>query len=270
MSYILDALRKAERERTLGQAPTLDTHYAVVSTPRQGVPRWLLVAGAGLAVVLAAALFFGLRSPPETEIAEDAEPIPDVAVVTDVEPAPASLAPPPPPPPSVETVTVQTAEGPLQAEIPIAPAEPPLPASADEPVEPTALVAPPESAAPAAEPGPPLQELPAGEPPEEAIGPDTPEAPASDDPDAIVPRSRAKLDIPSYEGLPESVRGGMAALSMNAHVFSSTPGRGFVMMNGRKYREGDVLSEGPEVVEILPEGVVLRFRGTDFLFPVPR
>lgn len=248
MSYILDALRKAERERSLGQAPTLDTHYVVAAASSSRLPPWLLGGGGALAVVLVFALVMGLRSEPEI-VAEEEEVIPELAVVEPTAPAPEPAAPAPPPP-AVATVTVQTAEGPLQAEIPAIPPAPPPPDAFET-----------ESA----EAEPPLAELPAGEPPEEAIGPDTPEEPA-----AFVPRGRARLDIPSYDGLPDSVRGSMPQLSMNAHVFSSVPGRGFVMVNNKKYREGDVLAEGPEVVEILPEGVVLRYRATDFLLPVPR
>jgi hypothetical protein len=38
-----------------------------------------------------------------------------------------------------------------------------------------------------------------------------------------------------------------------------------VFINGRKYREGERLTEGPEVVAVEPNGVVLSQQGQRFL-----
>ncbi|MCG8071435.1 MAG: general secretion pathway protein GspB [Candidatus Thiodiazotropha endolucinida] len=35
-----------------------------------------------------------------------------------------------------------------------------------------------------------------------------------------------------------------------------------------KYREGDYLAEGPLLIEILPEGVVMEHMGERFIFPL--
>ncbi len=54
-------------------------------------------------------------------------------------------------------------------------------------------------------------------------------------------------------------------LTLEFHVFSSTPAQRLVHINSLSYREGDILPEGPRVISITAEGVILDFRGQDFL-----
>ena len=56
-------------------------------------------------------------------------------------------------------------------------------------------------------------------------------------------------------------------LHLDIHVFSSDPADRFVFVNMTKLREGSALAEGPVVVEITPQGVVLRHEGQLFLLP---
>jgi general secretion pathway protein B len=56
-------------------------------------------------------------------------------------------------------------------------------------------------------------------------------------------------------------------LHLDIHVFSPRPDDRFVFVNMSKLREGSTLTEGPVVVEITPEGVVLRHEGQLFLLP---
>ncbi|MEW8283151.1 MAG: general secretion pathway protein GspB [Candidatus Thiodiazotropha taylori] len=41
-----------------------------------------------------------------------------------------------------------------------------------------------------------------------------------------------------------------------------------MLVNMEKYREGDYLAEGPLLIEILPEGVVMEHMGERFIFPL--
>jgi general secretion pathway protein B len=52
---------------------------------------------------------------------------------------------------------------------------------------------------------------------------------------------------------------------VDAHFYTTVPGRSFVMVNLRKYKPGERLVEGPQVVEIVSEGAVLSFQGQEFL-----
>jgi general secretion pathway protein B len=56
-------------------------------------------------------------------------------------------------------------------------------------------------------------------------------------------------------------------LHLDIHVFSELRDDRFVFVNMSKYKEHSNLDEGPEVVEITPEGVVLNHRGMTFLLP---
>ena len=56
-------------------------------------------------------------------------------------------------------------------------------------------------------------------------------------------------------------------LHLDIHVYSDDPGERFVFINMAKHREQSKLEEGPVVVEIRPDGVVLEHQGTTFLLP---
>jgi general secretion pathway protein B len=56
-------------------------------------------------------------------------------------------------------------------------------------------------------------------------------------------------------------------LHLDIHVFSEMPTDRFVFINMTKLREGSRMSEGPAVLEITPDGVILRHLGKTFLMP---
>jgi general secretion pathway protein B len=56
-------------------------------------------------------------------------------------------------------------------------------------------------------------------------------------------------------------------LHLDIHVFSPDPGDRFAFINMSKLREGATLSEGPVVIEITSDGVVLQHEGQMFLLP---
>jgi len=56
-------------------------------------------------------------------------------------------------------------------------------------------------------------------------------------------------------------------MHLDIHVYSSDPKDRFVFVNMSKYKERATLDEGPVVMEITPDGVILEFRGTGFLLP---
>jgi len=43
-----------------------------------------------------------------------------------------------------------------------------------------------------------------------------------------------------------------------------------VMINGKRYREGDTLAEGPRLIAIVPEGMVLDWQGQQVLYAIAR
>jgi general secretion pathway protein B len=56
-------------------------------------------------------------------------------------------------------------------------------------------------------------------------------------------------------------------LHLDIHVYSDDPAERFVFINMAKHREQSKLEEGPVVVEITPDGVILEHQGTTFLLP---
>ena len=91
MSYILEALRKADQERSAGSVPDLEAVHET-SSPTSGSSRWIWVLGVILAVnaLVLAVLLYDRRDEP--------------APVVEVSPPPEKQAvrePPPPPPAEV-------------------------------------------------------------------------------------------------------------------------------------------------------------------------
>lgn len=74
----------------------------------------------------------------------------------------------------------------------------------------------------------------------------------------------------SIADLPADIRGRLPPIELNGHLYSSIPGRSFVLVNGRRYREGERLREGPAVESIDEAGAVLNHRGERFRVAAPR
>lgn len=93
----------------------------------------------------------------------------------------------------------------------------------------------------------------------------TPAAPPPQTAPVIAQNSSA--DLPAYDSLPADFRQSLPALHLDVHGYAAKPGERFVVINLQRYRIGDSLPEGVQVVDIVPQGVVLEFHGTRFLLP---
>jgi len=56
-------------------------------------------------------------------------------------------------------------------------------------------------------------------------------------------------------------------LHIDIHVYAEDPAERFVFINMKKHREKSQLDEGPVVVEITTDGVILKHQGSTFLLP---
>jgi general secretion pathway protein B len=72
---------------------------------------------------------------------------------------------------------------------------------------------------------------------------------------------------PSFQEVRASGSSNLPELHLDIHVYSPKPEDRFVFINMVKLREGSELTEGPQVSEITPEGVVLEHQGQLFLLP---
>ncbi|MDX1509575.1 MAG: general secretion pathway protein GspB, partial [Woeseiaceae bacterium] len=56
-------------------------------------------------------------------------------------------------------------------------------------------------------------------------------------------------------------------LHVDIHVYSPVPRERFVFINMAKYRENEVIREGPTITRIEADGVVLQYQGVSFILP---
>ncbi|MGQ0501985.1 MAG: general secretion pathway protein GspB [Panacagrimonas sp.] len=261
MSYILDALRKAERDRNVGRVPTLADVTQMDSEPSPPArSRRVLVFGAVVVVVLAviAAYFVFDRShePPAGDAAEvNAAPADDTTTeapavpeeepdMGDAETSPA-LDPESDPSSLDELMDTEAEPGP----------------DTDMDTEPEAdegAASEPQMAEPEEEE---FFEV-TDEPPSAAVGAASP---------ATATPAPAVMDrVTPLREMPADYRSAFPVLRVDVHVHDADAARRWVLINGRKYLEGATLAEGPRIVQITAEGIVFDFRGKAVLLPLNR
>ncbi len=249
MSFILDALRKAERDRSLGQTPRMQDVALAPPAPAvapAGLHRGrLAVVAALLALAIAAAAYWLLpRSSPPQAAPRVAPP----GVVTASVRGPAPLTAP-----AAAPTRLAEAGTPALVDDGSLSSLDDLAAASDD--APTATVA-----APATEPS---QAVPPSQP-------RTADAPARPPSASDAPRAAASSPVDGaatpLDQMPSAYRAEFPAMTIEVHVWDSEPGRRFVMVNGHRYREGDTLAAGPRLDEIAQDGLVLDYRGSRVLY----
>jgi len=222
MSYILDALRRADRERRQGQAadagtPAFGPASATPPNEASGSGRRLAWAAAlALALLVAAALWWwpGEAPPPVTQAAPGTlqpPPAPTTAAPSPAAPVLPSPAPPPAPPPAA-----------LQPRTAAAPA-PFLPASAATP--PPQLLPTPPAAVPA---------------------PSTRPAPAA--------------SAVALQDLPAELRQQLPTLKLSGSIYSSNRADRLLIVDGQVAHEGDTVAPGVVLEQIQQRSATFRFR----------
>jgi len=220
MSYILEALRKAEQERNLGRVPDLQTSPMPMPETRRRL--WPLVLGLILVVngVLLAVLLWPKHwshapAEPVSTASQDATANRSADQLARIQTEPTF-------PPPIPAPTVQSAPEPISAaainEIPVLP-------------------------------------LPTSLPRAESLPPPDP-APA------------VTQSVLALQALPMEFRRSVPKLNLDIHVYSTTGRKRFVLINSKRYQEGDRLNEGPLLESITANGAVLSYRGQRFLLPV--
>lgn len=268
MSYILDALQRADQERNLGEVPKLDMalHPGAAQHHRGWLPTLLLIVflasliATGLWLLQSGYLRFG--SPAQETGTPAADPAPAPAASEPARPAVKANQARPVEPAAARDP--QTAPQSAAIEEPLAQAPAATPQA--ETPKPVPSATQPEPAAKAPEPESRSARLPT---PTVAPAP-PPSWVRKEEAERFRQENAPDEPVQSYLGLPQSFRNNMGKLDMNAHVFSTNPARSFVLINSKRYRIGDHLAEGPELVDILPDGAVLEHRGETFLLPVQR
>ena len=231
MSYILEALKKSEQQRELGRVPGITSVHENTAKSVSGKWLWLIVAilllNAGLLVLL-------LWPDSEPEPVITSAPIREPVQLRRDRPAVAPLVSQPP---VLENPAPRVPQAARIAPLPAAPAAAPVktettakPVLQEPAMDAAVLPAQPQAEQPQAE-----------QPPRPAVKADAPALP-------VWPQ------IPTH--LFQQLSGN---LRLDVHVFSDQPQKSFVLINMRKYRQGEKLQEGPQLDEITAEGVILSF-----------
>lgn len=66
--------------------------------------------------------------------------------------------------------------------------------------------------------------------------------------------------------MPVDYRATFPAISLDVHSYDKSAKKRFIMISGKRYNEGDTLPEGPHIAQIIQEGVVFDFHGEQVLF----
>lgn len=232
MSYILEALKKAEQQRGIGQVPRIDSEHEPAAARLSS--RWIamvvlvLLINVGLLVVL----FWPDDS---TDLSEPVAMLPDES---DFGVVPNSVA--------GMNVPHRSENAPANRNVPAS-----LPTLAGVSPQPAIQTVPAPRATPA--PMPQSVEAPSMSPPVVAPTP-LPESTYN---------TRA---LPVWPQVPthifQRLRG---SLRLDVHVYSDQPQQRFVLINLQKYHEGEQLQEGPVLDAITVEGIVLSLQGEQFL-----
>ena len=222
MSYILDALRRADAERERGNVPGLHTQPAPVPHADDGragrAPAWVWPA-AGVAVAAIAVLaWLALgrdAAPPERVTMAPVAP-----QVVPTPPLPAAVPAPITPPAAVQAASA---------------APTPRPATVVPPRKPTAVVA-----------------APPAKPPRAASATASATATAT---------TTAEPRLYKPTELPDDVRKEVLALVVGGAMYSKTPANRMLIVNGQLFHEGDTLAPGLTLEQIRLKSAVLKLKG---------
>jgi general secretion pathway protein B len=232
MSYILEALKKAQAERQLGSTPGLDA-LSIQAGARQGagrsMPLWGALGAVTLVAVAAVAMLLwrqGGTSAPAPAVNAPAARAEPVTVPTVTAPAPAAATAPP----VAMTAPVTTpAAVPVPAPMPIATpltAASPMPV-APAPAQPTKPAA--NATATAASPTP---------------------APAAID-----------EGVASARELPEAIQRQLPKVVFGGYIYSKNAEDRLLLVDKVLRHEGEEVAPGLTLERLLPKAAVMNFRG---------
>lgn len=273
MSLILEALKKSEAERRLGQLPGL-LDPAQPLRPRRSRRGRRLAVIAALLLMAAGAAFWGGQKFADAE-RQSADAASGMQATAEGAPAPAAA--------EARATPSQT-----RAEDASSATEPDADRSEADPVTPAPRVDKTMSRLPQ-DPGFASVEreslpqqavpLPAPRPAEPAHAPSPPTSAAAAPvaaPTAVPPPAADRADPPAARALPPLLatlgherRGQLPPLKVSMHVYTEDPATRVVIIDGRRLREGDPIDGALRLREILREGSVLELDGQAYLLPRP-
>ena len=241
MSYILEALKKAQAERQLGNAPTIHAPVPSYAAPRAGqvAQRRYLALGVGLVVVVAAVVLLWPRLAGE----------PPVRLATVTPPVVAPAAAPITAPVTAPTTAPVATPAPAAVVVP-APAPAVQPAPAPAPV----AEARPVRTKPAAAPAP-------------VAPPSTPPREATPAPATVTAQPGGDEPLRTLQQLPDALQREIPKLAFGGYIYSPTPGESLLLVDKMLRREGEEVAPGLVLERLTPKAAVMNYRGTRYRAP---
>jgi len=228
MSYILDALQRADAERERGQVPGLRSRAAPMATaPRARLPArwWLPAAGIALVCLLLLTWWWWPTSAPMPATGVVAAPTPPLPVAQEAAPGTGDAGNRP-----VATPSLPILAPALQAQAPAGPSKqaPRAQAGANTPQPPAASPTPaPTAPAQAAAPAPAPQEA----------------------------------RVPSFGELSADVRARLPQVNVSGATYSANPAHRMLIINGQVVQEGQEIQSGLRLESIGPRSATLDHLG---------
>ncbi|OGI51366.1 MAG: hypothetical protein A3E57_01005 [Candidatus Muproteobacteria bacterium RIFCSPHIGHO2_12_FULL_60_33] len=235
MSYILDALRKSQQARQPGTAPrTGAVHNISLALPVSG---WWLALGIVLLLGLLVGAYLFWRSAVGNLPGPPPEPVTS-------EPVAAAPAPTPTTPVASEK-PVSAPEAPAKKIIPVAD----LAEQAKLPVPIT-----------------PPKKITTARPEKKSVANRRPQTGKT----AVAAVPLITDDTPLLQQMPQDFQRALPSLAVTIHVYSHDETQRILFINNREYRKGSQIEGGIGVEDIVPDGVVLSYRGERFKLSRPR
>ena len=241
MSYILDALKKAEMERGRTEVPTLETVHDIQVKKKTGV--WIAVGCGALCLIAAVWLFFPASS--EQIVSEVPAPVAinqgsatEDSTEKSVPIVHSSVT-------SVSNDLIMNLSVPETADVPVvAEPEATLQVAVTQPVNSKPNVKTPPPAASTSDES--IRKT------QTANDVSRVSAPAAATPTAI--RNGAS----QVSGIQSSLREIAASMNVSVHIYSDEPDERLVFINKKQYKEGSFLEQDCIIESITPDGMVLR------------
>lgn len=233
MSYILEALKKAQTERQMGSAPTihaLPIHAAPQQAARSAPAPWWIAGGAVLLLAAGGAAMWWRQAPQAPAV---------VVVQAALQPQVAAGVPLADPNQAVlQAPAIIPAPAPL----------PPQPVAVQAPPRPAKVAVAPTPVAPVPRPAPPPALAAASPAPQPAAAPES----STDD------------SLPFMQNLPEAVRSGLPQVTFGGYMYSKNPADRLLLIDKTLRHEGEEVAPGLFLEKLLPKAAVMNFRGVRY------
>lgn len=269
MSYILEALKRAEQERKLGAVPDLQTVSPTQAEQRDAGSRkrWAIPALLTIIVIMSVALLLQLTKFERTPAPTAPTPSPVMA-----DAAPASRAGP-----ATAPAAAVTSDAPAVAKPEASPTTPDVAASTQastQPASPTPAPLPASSsrASEAARPAPSTPGSSQASTTALALQPPKSTAPKAKDAgkengaakEAAPSLAVAESSVPDIHQLPASTRSELPPLTIGGYLYATSPADRTILINNKLLHEGDNIAGDLNIESLGPKSAVLRLHGTRF------